>query len=100
MAKSYDFVFYMSFMESIEQISKLYSKEEAETFCLELIRYGVRRERKVTMRPELEALMLSLCPYIDKSREHLKRTASRVNSMNSQARSNTNSNKKNGSSKC
>lgn len=64
------FMFYESYKTTIDKIRKLYGEDEAGMFCLELIRYGVRRERSIEMRPELEAIMKSICPLIEKSKEH------------------------------
>lgn len=74
-AEGFDFMFYESYKDTINRIRKLYSEEEAGTFCMELVRYGVRRERKETMRPELEAVIRSIYPLIDKSKEHKDETA-------------------------
>ena len=69
-----DFMFYESFKDSIDLVRKLYSDEEAEIFCMEIITYGVTGEHYSPMRPELEAVMLSIAPLIEKSREHKEET--------------------------
>ena len=71
---SFDFMFYETFKEKLDEIERIFSREDAETFCLELIRYGVRRERKVTMDPYLEATILSMYRLIDKSKEKRDQT--------------------------
>ena len=79
---SYDFMFYGSFKDKIDQIRKIYSEAEAETFCMELIRYGVRRERKEKMDPYLEATIRSFYPLIEKSKEKKDQAAERLNLKN------------------
>ena len=74
MAAGNSFMFLETFKDVIEEIRKKYSDDVAGMFCLELIRFGVRRERKVTMDDFLEATLIGMCPYILKSQERMEQT--------------------------
>lgn len=90
MADCFDFMFYESYMTSIEQARELYGEADAATLCLAIIYFGVRRETKVDMKPELRAALETIKPYIVISNEKKEQTAARVKarrtSKSSQAR--------------
>lgn len=71
----YDFMFYFDFKAKIDMIREIYSEAEAETFCMELIRYGVRRERKEEMDQYLEATIRTFYPLLERSREKKEQAA-------------------------
>lgn len=78
MGKEYDsFMFYESYKDTIERARTLYGKDEAATLCLEIIHFAIRRESTAQMRPELQAVLESIKPYIVKSQQKKEQTAAR-----------------------
>lgn len=78
MNEGFDFMFYESYRDTIEQVRSLYGEEDAGTFCLELIRFGVRRESQEKMSDKLQATLEGIKPYIIKSKEKRDKTAEMI----------------------
>jgi len=71
----YDFMFFGSFKDKIDRLREIYSDDEMDNFCIELIRYGVRRERIEKLDPYLEGILVQMFGKIERSKASKDRSA-------------------------
>ena len=73
MVKGRDFMMLASFIDSIDDVRRLYGVEYAEQFALRLVYYGVRGEKYCDFDSICNATLESIFPKIDASKERSDR---------------------------
>ena len=73
-SKEYNLMMLGSFIDSIDDIRRVFGEEHAERFALRLVYYGVCDKKFCNMEPIINATLESIFPKIEKSRERMERT--------------------------
>lgn len=69
-----DFMFFDTFKDKIDRLREIYSDEEMDRFCMELVMYGVRREHDEKLDPYLEGILVQMFGKIERSKERKGRS--------------------------
>lgn len=63
-----------TFKDKIDRLREIYSDEEMDRFCMELVMYGGRREHDEKLDPYLEGIPVQMFGKIERSKERKGRS--------------------------
>ena len=68
------FMFYKTTKNYVDQCRAIFGDKVADDFCFEIMYRAIRGKQRIQLPPEVEAVMCSIAPLIEKSRERCAQT--------------------------